>query len=100
MSDARTTARLRFPPWQVCELQGGYAVEDAEGRRLGTFYGKTDPVEARQAGLLTLEEARQTAFDFARLIALLNEYPEMDGQRGPADRPHCEVSKGGRGASI
>jgi hypothetical protein len=51
----------------VCELEGGYAVEDAEGRRLGTFYGKPDPVEARQAGLLTLEEARQTAFDFARL---------------------------------
>jgi hypothetical protein len=86
MSDARILARLRFPPWQVCELQGGYAVEDAEGRRLGTFYGKTDPVEARQAGLLTLEEARQTAFDFARLVELLNEYREKDGQREPAQR--------------
>ncbi len=72
MSDARTITRLRFPPWQVCELQGGYAVEDAEGRRLGTFYGKSDPVEARQTGLLTLEEARQTAFDFARLAELLD----------------------------
>jgi hypothetical protein len=57
----------------VCELQGGYAVEDAEGRRLGTFYGKQDPVEARQAGLLTLEEARQSAFDFARLVERLRE---------------------------
>ena len=71
MSKARTTAQLRFPPWQVCELQDGYAVEDAEGRRLGTFYGKPDPVEARQAGLLTLEEARRTAFDYARLVELL-----------------------------
>jgi hypothetical protein len=84
MSNARTIARLRFPPWQVCELQGGYAVEDAEGRRLGTFYGKTDPVEARQAGLLTLEEARQTAFDFARLVELLNECREKDRPRRSA----------------
>jgi len=65
---------------------GSYAVEDAEGRRLGTFYGKTDPVEARQAGLLTLEEARQTAFDFARLVELLNKYREKDGQHEPAQR--------------
>jgi hypothetical protein len=71
MPNAHTIVRLRFPPWQVCELQEGYAVEDAEGRRLGTFYGKADPVEARQAGALTLEEARQTAFDFARLVELL-----------------------------
>jgi hypothetical protein len=78
MSDARTIARLRFPPWHVCELQGGYAVEDAEGRRLGTFYGKTDPVEARQAGLLTLEEARQTAFDFARLVELLEKVRDAE----------------------
>jgi hypothetical protein len=84
MPDARTIARLRFPPWQVCELQGGYAVEDGEGRRLGTFYGKMDPVEARQAGLLTLEEARQTALDFARLVELLNEAGEKDGRREPA----------------
>ena len=84
MSDARTITRLRFPPWQVCELQGGYAVEDAEGRRLGTFYGKTDPIEARQAGLLTLEEARQTAFDFARLVELINQARDAEGSREPA----------------
>jgi hypothetical protein len=84
MFDARTIARLRFPSWQVYELQGGYAVEDAEGRRLGTFYGKADPVEAREAGLLTLEEARQTAFNFARLVELLNEHRETDGPRSPA----------------
>jgi hypothetical protein len=76
MSDSRTIARLRFPPWQVYELQGGYAVEDALGRRLGTFYGKQDPAEARRAGLLTLEEARQTAFDFARLVERLRQAGE------------------------
>ncbi|MBO0753955.1 MAG: hypothetical protein J2P53_17680 [Bradyrhizobiaceae bacterium] len=84
MSNTRTIARLRFPPWQVYELQGGYAVEDAEGRRLGTFYGKPDPVEARQAGVLTLEEARQTAFDFARLVELLNRSLDAETSRKPA----------------
>jgi hypothetical protein len=41
----------RFPPpWRVVELPGGYAVEDANGQRLGTFYGRDDPSIARQAG--------------------------------------------------
>ena len=86
MSNARTIARLRFAPWRVCELQGGYAVEDAEGRRLGTFYGKSDPVEARQAGLLTIEEARQTALDFARLVELLENSREAEDPRDRLSR--------------
>jgi hypothetical protein len=71
VSKARTIARRRFPPWQVLELQGGYAVEDAEGYRLGIFYGRAGPGTAKQADLLTLDEARQMAFDFARLPELL-----------------------------
>jgi hypothetical protein len=67
MSKARTIARGQFPPWEVLELEGGYAVEDAVGRRLGTFYGRPDLVTARKDGALTMEEARQTAFDFAQL---------------------------------
>jgi hypothetical protein len=94
MSDARTTARLRFPPWQVCELQGGYAVEDAEGRRLGTFYGKPDPLEAQKAGLLTLDEARQAALDFAQLVELLNRSLDAEGERkaAPAAPRHTHRS--------
>lgn len=72
MAKPRTTARLRFPPWQVFELEDGYAVEDAEGRRLGTFRGRNSILEAREAGLLTLEEARAGALDFARLADLVN----------------------------
>ena len=71
MPKVRTIERPLFPPWEVLELEGGYAVEDATGRRLGTFYGRPDPVTARQDGALTMEEARQTAFDFARLAEVL-----------------------------
>jgi hypothetical protein len=71
MPKARTTERRLFPPWEVLELEGGYAVEDAAGRRLGTFYGRHDLAMARKDGALTMEEARQTAFDFARLAERL-----------------------------
>jgi hypothetical protein len=84
----------------VCELEGGYAVEDAEGHRLGTFYGKPDPVEARQAGLLTLEEARQTALDFARLAELLDqalkaEDRKAEGLGQPARPRHAHKNRSG-----
>ncbi len=71
MTDTRTITQRRFPPWQVIELQGGYAVEDAQGRRLGTFLGRATSIEATHAGALTIDEARQMAFEFARLPELL-----------------------------
>jgi len=55
----------------VLELPGGYAVEDAEGYRLCIFFGRADPSTAKHADALTLDEARQMAFDFARLPELL-----------------------------
>jgi hypothetical protein len=72
MSKNTTIAGCQFPPWEVVELDGGYAVEDAAGQRLGTFYGRPDPFTARKDGALTMEEARQTAFDFARLAERLD----------------------------
>jgi hypothetical protein len=56
----------------VLELPGGYAIEDAQGYRLGLFlHGRADPSTAKQADVLTRDEARQMAFDFARLPELL-----------------------------
>lgn len=46
-------------------------MEDAEGYRLCIFFGRADASTAKQAGVLTLDEARQMAFDFARLPELL-----------------------------
>jgi hypothetical protein len=62
----------RFPPpWRVVEVGHGYIVEDAAGQHLGTFYGRADPYSARVAGVLTLDEARRMAVNFARLPELL-----------------------------
>jgi hypothetical protein len=66
---AMTNRRLPRP-WHVVELPGGYAVEDASGRRLCTFRGRVAPNVARQAGVLTMEEARRRAVDFSRLPEL------------------------------
>ncbi len=96
MIKTRTIVRLRFPPWQVLELQDGYAVEDAEGRRLGTFYGQPDARAARQAGVLTIEEARRTAFDFARLPELLGR-SETTERRTPHEPAQPTSASRGRG---
>ena len=66
------TPRRFPPPWRVVELPGGYAVEDANGQWLCTFYGRAEPNVAQQAGDPTMGEARRLAADFARLPELLS----------------------------
>ena len=57
----------RFPaPWRIVELPNGFAVEDANGQQLGVFYGRV-PNTAGHTGILTMDEARQMAMNFARL---------------------------------
>jgi hypothetical protein len=55
-----------FPaPWRIVELPSGFAVEDATGRQIGVFYGRA-PCSAGHTGIMTLDEARQMAIDFAK----------------------------------
>jgi hypothetical protein len=78
------TPSHRFPPpWRVVELPGGYAVEDANGQWLCTFYGRAEPNVAQQAGDLTLDEARQLAANFARLPELLSAAKEAGRDLAP-----------------
>jgi hypothetical protein len=67
-----TPSRRFPPPWRVVELPGGYAVEDAKGQWLCTFYGRAEPKVAQQAGDLTMDEARCLAANFARIPELLS----------------------------
>ena len=57
-------------PWRIVELPTGFAVEDATGQQLGVFYGRA-PCIAGHTGIMTIDEARQMAVDFARLPELL-----------------------------
>jgi len=57
-----------FPaPWSAVEIPGGFHVQDANRRPLAYFYGSDDPSAKHQAGLLTLDEARRIAQNFAGL---------------------------------
>jgi hypothetical protein len=63
----------RFPvPWRIVELPNGFAVEDATGKQIGVFYGRA-PDTAGHTGIMTMDEARQMAIDFAKLPELLKQ---------------------------
>jgi hypothetical protein len=68
----------RFPaPWHADPMPGGYAVRDANGQTLAFVYSRDNEDEARQAKVLTKDEARRIAINIARLPELLGK-AELD----------------------
>jgi hypothetical protein len=65
--------RRRFPPpWSIERLpSGGFKVIDANGHSLAYFYARENDHDARTAGVLTMDEARRLASNFAKLPELL-----------------------------
>jgi hypothetical protein len=60
----------RFPPpWHADPIPGGYVVRDANGQSLAYIYSRDSEDQARQAKVLTKDEARH----IARLPELLGE---------------------------
>jgi hypothetical protein len=64
----------RFPaPWRADKVPGGYVVRDADGQALAYVYSRDNEAEARQAKVLTKDEARRGALNIARLPELLRK---------------------------
>jgi hypothetical protein len=60
-------------PWRIVELPNGFAVEDATRKQTEVFYGLAPDI-AGPTSIMTMDEARQTALDFARLPELLQQH--------------------------
>jgi hypothetical protein len=62
----------RFPaPWHADTIPGGYVVRDANGQALAYMYSRDNEDEARQAKVLSKDEARRIVINIARLPELL-----------------------------
>jgi hypothetical protein len=61
------------PPWSADKIPGGYVVRDANGQALAYVYSRDNEDEARQAKVLTKDEARRIAVNVARLPQLLEK---------------------------
>ena len=62
----------RFPaPWRADKIAGGYVIRDSNGQALAYAYPRDSEADARQAKVLTKDEARRIAINIARWPELL-----------------------------
>jgi hypothetical protein len=65
-------SRRRFPPpWSIEDLGACFVVKDSTGQKLAAVYYEEEPGRRSSAKLLTRDEARRIAVNFATLPDLI-----------------------------
>lgn len=65
------TARRFPPPWSVEDNGAAFVVKDSTGQKLGYFYYEEEPGRRSAAKMLSKDEARRIAANFAKLPELV-----------------------------
>jgi len=71
------TARRFPPPWTIDDDDACFIVRDKNGQALGYFYFEDEPGRRTAAKLLTKDEARRMAANFAKLPDLLRPWEDF-----------------------
>jgi hypothetical protein len=80
----RTTTPLPIT-WRADRVPGGYVVRDANGQALAYVYSRDNEAEARQAKMLTKDEARRIAINVAKLRSCWGRPSATNQVRGRSD---------------
>ena len=78
----------RFPtPWSIRGLEQAFRIEDANGQAVAYTYFRKDENTARQANVLTHDEAQRIAANIAKLPEMLS-CKDKELTIGDAARPN------------